>query len=454
MALGHKDTNDVYVSLLKPTLDSLEVEPRRVDLIVHNDDIDDRIIREIEDADFVIADLTYARPSVYYEAGYAERAGTPVIYVCRKDHLTPKAGDARGNEKVHFDLQMKNIITWLSSSDQEFASNLAGRVTMVLAKVSGRRKRDPTTISIRDWEDSELFHAVIELEVQGKSALVRQCAASAPLVFSKLAQSLSMEGTEESPPGTKKNLLDPLDSLAAIGVGSSYHDDQDSLTEVKRSFYMIAKHVQRSSYQSPPAAINTVGKEALWYEILVRLYMLGSFLTYRGNWAGVRMIVRQELEWESLHKGAYWMRCIEIDAGQHGLMRDKHWLKQIADHIATRKWLSEYFMNDEDEILSAVCQFDFLQCLHTEAGEVGMAYPFCGAFYKRLTEPVVLKLLTDQRLRDTFKEVTDPELAKIIASLERIAVNALGMLGAWHDTWDDDRIRDFLAKNAPSDNRK
>jgi nucleoside 2-deoxyribosyltransferase len=48
----------------------MKIEPLRVDQIEHNDDIDDKIIELIKKCDFCIADLTYARPSVYYEAGY------------------------------------------------------------------------------------------------------------------------------------------------------------------------------------------------------------------------------------------------------------------------------------------------------------------------------------------------------------------------------------------------
>src|SRR5215472_9716952 len=49
----------------------------------HNDDIDKRIMKEIKACDFAIADLTYARPSVYFEAGFAQRS---VPVTSRKDH--------------------------------------------------------------------------------------------------------------------------------------------------------------------------------------------------------------------------------------------------------------------------------------------------------------------------------------------------------------------------------
>src|SRR5665647_2602914 len=88
MAFDNPDTDEWYESTLVPLLTSLDVRVRRVDRIEHNDDIDDRIIEEIQAADLLVADITYARPSVYFEAGYAQRA-IPVIYTARADHFRP-----------------------------------------------------------------------------------------------------------------------------------------------------------------------------------------------------------------------------------------------------------------------------------------------------------------------------------------------------------------------------
>jgi len=130
MALNHEDSNAVYDKQIRPVAAVKDVDARRVDRIPHNDDIDDKIIEEIKSADFVIADLTYARPSVYFEAGYAERAGTPVIYTCRRDHLTRGAND---NLRVHFDLEHRNIIPWADHADTEFPAKLSDRIDLVLA---------------------------------------------------------------------------------------------------------------------------------------------------------------------------------------------------------------------------------------------------------------------------------------------------------------------------------
>lgn len=62
--------------------------------------IDDRILAEIRRARFVVADATGARPSVYYEAGFADGLGTPVIWACRADHESKMSFDTRQIEHI------------------------------------------------------------------------------------------------------------------------------------------------------------------------------------------------------------------------------------------------------------------------------------------------------------------------------------------------------------------
>lgn len=60
------------------------VQAERVDDPQTNDRITDRILESIDKAEFVIADLTNARPNVYYEAGYAHARGKTPIYIARE----------------------------------------------------------------------------------------------------------------------------------------------------------------------------------------------------------------------------------------------------------------------------------------------------------------------------------------------------------------------------------
>lgn len=129
-AFGHTDVDSIYDSGIKNILSQLKISPQRVDRITHNDKIDTKIIRLIEGCHFAIVDLTYARPSVYYEAGYLEGLRKEVIYICREDHFNPKENDVYGFERVHFDLITKNIIKW-KSPNASFKKELKKRISHV-----------------------------------------------------------------------------------------------------------------------------------------------------------------------------------------------------------------------------------------------------------------------------------------------------------------------------------
>jgi hypothetical protein len=60
----------------------------------------DRIKDEVRRARFLVADLTDARPSCYFEAGYADAQGKPLIYVASRESVM-NPGD---QTVIHFDI--------------------------------------------------------------------------------------------------------------------------------------------------------------------------------------------------------------------------------------------------------------------------------------------------------------------------------------------------------------
>ena len=132
MAIGQPETDRLFTHIRR-NLKRIGVNAYRVDTVEHNNNIDKQILIELDRCDLSIADLTFARPSVYFEAGFAERRGIPVIYTCRKDHFKPQKDDRHGNLRVHFDLQMRNIIDWRTNTDDVFADRLVKRVVKVVA---------------------------------------------------------------------------------------------------------------------------------------------------------------------------------------------------------------------------------------------------------------------------------------------------------------------------------
>ncbi|MGE5283184.1 MAG: hypothetical protein ACM3N0_12865 [Chloroflexota bacterium] len=72
----------------------------------------ERIKDEIRRARFVVADLTDERPSCYFEAGYAEALGKPVIYIASRESIMHPGQSTQ----IHFDIHQN--VKFFSNHDQ------------------------------------------------------------------------------------------------------------------------------------------------------------------------------------------------------------------------------------------------------------------------------------------------------------------------------------------------
>lgn len=113
------EMSDAFESGIAPAIIESGYSPMRIDQKEHSNRIDDEIIAEIRRSRFLVADFTCGlvtdgkketaipRGGVYYEAGFAQGLGIPVIWMCRQDHI----------DHVHFDTRQFNHITWTDASD-------------------------------------------------------------------------------------------------------------------------------------------------------------------------------------------------------------------------------------------------------------------------------------------------------------------------------------------------
>ncbi|MDR0917798.1 MAG: nucleoside 2-deoxyribosyltransferase [Oscillospiraceae bacterium] len=93
-----------------------------------NDGISDKIKAEIRTSKAVIADYTYENQGVYFEAGYADGLGIPLIRFCEEKWALNKKGSIEN--AVHFDERHNNLIVWKSFPDLE--ERLKNRIRNIL----------------------------------------------------------------------------------------------------------------------------------------------------------------------------------------------------------------------------------------------------------------------------------------------------------------------------------
>lgn len=117
MQFGDPDLDPFVKDVVKPAVK----EALGYDLVDMRDvaqaGVIDNILRiQIRDAAFLIVDLTHDNPGAYWEAGYADGLGKPVIYICEKAKFEM--------ERTHFDTNHCTTVPWSRGDDEGFKQEL------------------------------------------------------------------------------------------------------------------------------------------------------------------------------------------------------------------------------------------------------------------------------------------------------------------------------------------
>ncbi len=102
MPFGDEELDNVVHSTFKPAVLRAGFDLRRLDDEPEAGLIDDRLRVEIRRSRFLIADLSHGNRGAYWEAGFAEGVGLPVIYTCRRDVFND----------IHFDTSHQLTVIW------------------------------------------------------------------------------------------------------------------------------------------------------------------------------------------------------------------------------------------------------------------------------------------------------------------------------------------------------
>ena len=116
---GLEDLYNVY----KECFERFGITAVRADEIEHQEAITDKIIEKIKCSEFLLADLTAERPSVYYEIGYAHALVKKVIMF------------RSSNTKLHFDLAGYNC------PDYQNLTELRNKLTRRLEHMTNRKPK-------------------------------------------------------------------------------------------------------------------------------------------------------------------------------------------------------------------------------------------------------------------------------------------------------------------------
>ena len=121
MEFGDRQLERIVAEHIKPTIRrSFNVDVNTARDIAQAGLIDEIIRDHIRRAKFVLADLTHGNNGAYWEAGFAEGCGVPVIYICEERVFD--------RESTHFDTNHLTTVMWSIDQLEKFESELIAAV--------------------------------------------------------------------------------------------------------------------------------------------------------------------------------------------------------------------------------------------------------------------------------------------------------------------------------------
>ena len=126
MPFGDSLLDKVFFEFFKPAVKKTGLDLVRLDEAPRAGLIDDRLRVSLRSAKLIIAELTNGNNGAYWEAGFAEGLGKPVIYTCERGYFNEK--------KTHFDTNHMHTVIWDQDNLEEAAQNLKASIRATIPR--------------------------------------------------------------------------------------------------------------------------------------------------------------------------------------------------------------------------------------------------------------------------------------------------------------------------------
>jgi nucleoside 2-deoxyribosyltransferase len=126
MQFGDEELNSAFLSCFKPAVGKTGFDLRTLTDGQPAGCIDDQLRVALRTSQFVVADLTHGNKGAYWEAGYAEGLGRPVIYTCRRQEWD--------QQKTHFDTNHLVTVIWDLKNLDRAATELKAVIRATIPK--------------------------------------------------------------------------------------------------------------------------------------------------------------------------------------------------------------------------------------------------------------------------------------------------------------------------------
>jgi hypothetical protein len=129
--------------------------------------------------------------------------------------------------------------------------------------------------------------------------------------------------------------------------------------------------------------------------------------------------------------------------------KGKSLIGPVAEHLRGAPELGELFEQNQDVVVNALCQFDFLNCVIVvaETKDVDSCYPNFGGYYEHRTLPIVHDLIRGGASRAALPGVSDELLAEVLDAIDKETRHAFFGISGWHGY--DREVAEYITTHSP-----
>lgn len=132
IAISYSPEATEILEIIKSAVDESGYTPVIIEEKEHNNDIIPEMLLEIECSKFMVVDVSFPNFGAYYEAGYAQALGKPVIFCCNRRNLNSPIKE----ERPHFDIAQKPLVVWNDYDELKSKLILRIRSTITSSKTA------------------------------------------------------------------------------------------------------------------------------------------------------------------------------------------------------------------------------------------------------------------------------------------------------------------------------
>lgn len=188
--------------------------------------------------------------------------------------------------------------------------------------------------------------------------------------------------------------------------------------------------------------------DTLWLQsrVVFLAYCLGAFAVSKSSPRFARLFLSKEATSQGELQGYSWFRTISIRLSRAGRSQNKTICRDVFEWFQSDAYLISIF-GGEENLITAICQYDFLQCVYVLTVGNGNCYPSFAAYDKRRIDSMAEKIVRNLDSDSWIPQVDDDRLAATLRELDELAERQF--FANWYGgLWDSPDVRRFIAQHS------